>query len=239
LARIAGEIAGWLADQENARLLIGHGSGSFGHIPAKTHGTRLGVRTPEQWAGFVDVWRAAAELNQLVMSAFLEAGIQAIGFPPSAGALSEEGRIATWDITPIRSALEAGLVPVVYGDVAFDRAIGGTILSTEALFSHLATDLPPYRILIAGIEGGVWVDYPQRNELIPVIDPRSAGDRWAEIHEAEDPDVTGGMRGKVAALLALVERLPGLQVRIFGGLDPGRVGEALSGAPLGTLLASG
>lgn len=239
LARIAGEIAGWLATRPDAGLLVGHGSGSFGHVPAKIHGTRSGVRTPEEWTGFIEVWRAAADLNRLVMNALHEAGIPAIGFPPSAGALSEGGRIAAWDASPIRSALEAGLVPVVYGDAAFDRAIGGTILSTEALFSHLAADLSPARILIAGIEGGVWVDYPQRNELIPIIDPRSAGDRWAEIREAEDPDVTGGMRGKVAAMLALIERFPGLQVRIFGGLEPGSVAAALAGAPLGTLLARG
>jgi isopentenyl phosphate kinase len=237
LARIAGEIAHWLSGEETGRLLIGHGSGSFGHVPASRHATRAGVRNVGDWAGFVEVWQAAADLNRLVLAALRTAGIPVMGFPPSAAVLAEGGRIATWPAAPIGSALAAGLVPVVHGDVAFDIAIGGTILSTETLFAHLAGELNPRRILIAGVEAGVWVDYPQRSELIPNIDPIQAKERMAAIRGADDPDVTGGMRSKVGAMLELVERIPELQVRIFGGLEPGNIAGALSGEALGTLLS--
>ena len=33
-------------------LVIGHGSGSFGHYMASKYGTRKGVDGPDQWAGF-------------------------------------------------------------------------------------------------------------------------------------------------------------------------------------------
>jgi isopentenyl phosphate kinase len=233
---IASEIAEWLEGRTHPGLLIGHGSGSFGHFPASEHGTRTGVRTPDQWIGFAAVWAAAAELNHLVTTALQAAGIPAMSFPASAAAHAENGRIRTWDTGPIRAALAAGLVPVVYGDVAFDLAIGGTILSTEDLFTHLAAGFEPDRILIAGIEEGVWVDYPQRTDLIPVIDPSAPGSRWGSAGAADDPDVTGGMRGKVAAMIALVERMPRLKVRIFGGAEPGSIKAALAGAPLGTLI---
>ena len=235
--RIAGEIAGWLTDSPGRPLLIGHGSGSFGHFPAAAHGTRAGVRTPDEWMGFVEVWQAAAELNHIVIQTFQMAGIPALSFPPSAAVLADDGRIAAWEVNPIRSALAAGLVPVVYGDVAFDLRIGGTILSTETLFSHLAGELQPSRILIAGVENGVWVDYPQRSELIPVIDPGTAKDRWSGIGGSPDPDATGGMLAKVEAMLEVVDRIPGMRVRIFGGLEPGSISAALSGEALGTLLA--
>ncbi|HUF39020.1 MAG TPA: hypothetical protein VMN57_10895, partial [Anaerolineales bacterium] len=74
-------------------------------------------------------------------------------------------------------------------------------------------------------------------DLIPVIDPGLAKDRWAGIRGAEDPDVTGGMRAKVASMLNLVAENPQLKVRIFGGLEPGSIAAALTGAELGTLLA--
>jgi len=45
------------------------------------------------------------------------------------------------------------------------------------------------------------------------------------------------MRSKVGAMLELVDRIPGLQVRIFGGLEPGNIAGALSGEALGTLLS--
>lgn len=238
LDRIAGEIAGWLAGSEDQPLLLGHGSGSFGHVPASEHGTRAGVRDADGWAGFVEVWRAAADLNRLVMDALRRAGIRAVAFPPSAGAVAENGRIAGWSVEPIRAALDAGLTPVVYGDVAFDRAIGGTILSTEDLFEHLALALSPTRILVAGIEAGVWKNYPERDELIPVIARHDLRGQATGLGAAEGADVTGGMRGKVEALLALAERSPDAEVRIFGGLEPGSITRALAGDPLGTRVTS-
>lgn len=42
-----------------------------------------------------------------------------------------------------KAALRAGLVPVVHGDVAFDEELGGTVASTEEIFSFLARELAP------------------------------------------------------------------------------------------------
>lgn len=40
-----------------------------------------------------------------------------------------------------KAALKVGLVPVVHGDVAFDEELGGTIASTETIFSFLAHEM--------------------------------------------------------------------------------------------------
>ncbi|RPI33061.1 MAG: hypothetical protein EHM70_07215, partial [Chloroflexota bacterium] len=171
IARLAGEIASARRSVPMMRLVLGHGSGSFGHTPASQYGTRLGVHTPEQWQGFLEVWREAAALNRLVMDALHAAGLPAMAFAPSASVLGHDGRLASWDLGPLESALEAGLVPVVYGDVIFDRVRGGTIFSTEDLFAHLALALHPQRILLAGLEPGVWADYPACQSLIAEITP--------------------------------------------------------------------
>lgn len=47
MARTAAEIAQAYATERP--LLIGHGSGSFGHVAAQKYGTAQGVRTPEEW----------------------------------------------------------------------------------------------------------------------------------------------------------------------------------------------
>ena len=41
--RIAGEIKKYLVEHPQDSLLLGHGSGSFGHVPAAKYGTREGV----------------------------------------------------------------------------------------------------------------------------------------------------------------------------------------------------
>ncbi len=236
IQRAAKEIAAACANDPGLQLLLGHGSGSFGHFPAKHHKTREGVRIPEQWSGFIEVWRQAAALNHIVMDALQSAGLPAISFSPSAGALAQDGQVATWELQPILAAVAAGLVPVVYGDVAFDLARGGTVLSTEELFVHLVAVLKPTRILLAGDEEGVLANYGSNPQLIPEITPGSYSQFAASISGPAAPDVTGGMAGKVQSMLELVKRLPGCEVRIFSGLAPGNIEKALSGAALGTRL---
>jgi isopentenyl phosphate kinase len=127
----------------------------------------------------------------------------------------------------IKQALEAQILPVLYGDVAFDTARGGTIVSTEMLFTYLAGALPVTRILLVGEVAGVLDDDGQ------VIERISPGTEAA----AGGVDVTGGMLTKVSDMLALVKQTPGLEIRILDGTQAGRLADALLGKPvLSTLI---
>lgn len=46
------------------RVVVGHGSGSFGHVAAAKHGTIDGVSGEARWMGFCEVSDAAARLNR-------------------------------------------------------------------------------------------------------------------------------------------------------------------------------
>lgn len=237
LTGLCSEIAGVLDSAAGGlQLLLGHGSGSFGHTAASQHGTRTGVQGAEAWRGFAEVHHQAAALNRIVMEEFHRARVPAIAFPPSGAVTAREGRAARWDTRPLEGALASGLVPVVYGDVAFDEVIGGTILSTEELFQFLAPRLRPSRILLAGLEAGVWEDFPARTRLVPRITPGAYAKMGQGITGAVSVDVTGGMESKVRHMLDLVATVPGLQVRIFSAEASGDLTRALLGEPLGTLL---
>ena len=239
LARLAQEIAAARRANPGLRLLLGHGSGSFGHVPAQKYATRQGVHTGEEWQGFVEVWREAAALNRLVMDALAAADLPALSFPPSAAVTAQDGRVACWDLAPLVAALDAGLLPVVYGDVAFDTARGGTILSTEDLFTHLVPSLRPGCILLAGLEAGVWADYPACTRLVSQITPSSYLQVAEALGGSHATDVTGGMASKVRQALGWAQALPGLQVRIFSAATPGSLQAALLGEPAGTLITAG
>lgn len=236
LDRLAREIAEARAQSPSPHLVVGNGAGSFGHIPARSYGTRQGVRTPEDWRGFAEVWHEAAALNRLVTDALYTAGLPVVAFPPSASVIARDGQVLAWDLSPIRNALQAGLLPVIHGDVIFDTVRGGTILSTEDLFGHLARQLHPERILLAGMEDGVWADYPECTQLIPELTPESLAQVASALGGSSATDVTGGMASKVRQSLALVKELPGLEVLIFSGEKPGQVKSALLGATPGTIL---
>ncbi len=236
IARLAKEIAAALKATPALHLVLGHGSGSFGHVPAKKYSTRSGVRTEAEWGGFIEVWQQAQSLNRIVMDALNLAGVPVIAFPPSASVMAKNGKLHSWDLSPVKSALEANLVPVVYGDVVFDTELGGTILSTEDLFVYLAQHLNPARILLAGDEGGVYEDYIAKTNVIKEITPSNFP--AASPGEAAGADVTGGMAGKVKTMVDLVQLIPSIQVNIFSGLEGGNIQRALYGEKMGTLIVN-
>lgn len=236
LDRLAQEIGMALEGSPELRLVLGHGSGSYGHIPGKKYGTRQGVHTPEQWRGFAEVWFDASTLNRLVIEALHQAGLPAVALPPVASVIADDGQVASWNLTPLRETLRAGLLPVVFGDVVYDRTRGGTILSTEDLFAHLARELQPARLLLAGIERGVWEDFPACTRLIPEITSGNLAQVAPSLGGSTATDVTGGMASKVQQSLDLAQEVPGLEVLIFSGEENGAVREALLGEARGTLI---
>lgn len=218
IRRLAGEVRAALAQQPDLRLVIGHGSGSFGHMVAARYGTRQGVRSAEEWVGFAQVAAAAAQLNQIVTDIFNGEGLPVFSLPPSASARCESERLNYLDTGTIHAALRARLIPLVYGDVAFDSRWGGTIISTEKIFAYLSGELEPRRVLLAGSTPGVYADWPSGEIVVPLITPDNLAEVAPALAASADTDVTGGMADKVQRMLALVERQPGLSVHIFSGL---------------------
>ena len=233
---LAAQIATALHENADLRLILGHGSGSFGHTAASQFDTRRGVSGAEAWRGFAEVWYQASSLIRLVIEALRRAGLPAVTFSPAASVTAHDGKVFTWDCTPLQSALANGLLPVVHGDVVFDQVRNGTILSTEDLFVHLTVQIRPERILLAGQERGVWEDFPARQHLLEEITPGSFTQQVSGLGGAAGVDVTGGMLSKVTEMLALVEKVPDLEVLIFSGEEPGILQQALQGENPGTRL---
>jgi isopentenyl phosphate kinase len=235
--RLAREIKRAREVVPNLQLLIGHGSGSFGHQAAARYATQQGVRTAAEWRGFAEVATAAARLNRIASDALIDAGIPAMSLQPSASARCKDGELISLAFHPIEEALAHGLVPLIYGDVALDDARGGTIASTEKLFIHLARRLHPHRIVLAGSFRGV---LDGAGNVIPLITPASIDRIRPDLDGAAEVDVTGGMADKVTRMVTLARDEPQLSVHILSGAQPGNVEQALitSDVWFGTLIAA-
>jgi len=237
IKRISREISLACMNDPNIRILIGHGSGSFGHAIAAQYQTQLGEQDHNYWQGFVEVWRAARELNQIMIKALSNEDLPVLSFPPSAGVIANDRNLQSWGIRPIQTALAHGIIPVVAGDVIFDEAIGGTIFSTEELFHYLAEQLHPTRILLAGLDQGVYEDPEHPEKIIQHITPAQLNEVEPSLKGSSSADVTGGMLSKVQWMLSLVSKIPQLKVQIFSGAEPGNIQKALAGMELGTLIS--
>jgi isopentenyl phosphate kinase len=248
LKELAQEIKTVLDSNPSLLLILGHGSGSFGHVAAKKHGTRDGVKPSspppfpggegDYWKGFAEVRFQAAELNRHVMGALINAGVPAISFPPSSSMVSDNRKVIHHNVLAIRKALDVRLLPVVYGDVTFDETLGGTILSTEDVFKFLVEQFSPSRILLAGIEAGVWEDFPARTRLVEQIRLSDYEKMRTGISGSASTDVTGGMKAKVEEMLALIEKNENLNAQIFSAEEDGSLTRALQGKNVGTLLTA-
>ena len=244
LKRLAQEIAqSKIINRQSAiPLLIGHGSGSFGHTAARKYGTRAGVHDAAGWRGFAQVSVAALRLNRMVADALHEAGVPVVSVAPSASLICADGVIQHMSTVLIQTSLAQGLLPLVMGDVAIDTVRGGTIVSTEEVFAYLAQHLPVQRILLAGETAGVYARFEsQRSDdsaILEKITPANWDAIRAGIGGSRGADVTGGMASKVRDMLTLVQAHPHLSIQIFSGLMPGHVTRALAGEMMGTAIVS-
>jgi len=223
-------------DDTNEALIIGHGSGSFGHIPAKQYSTRAGVHSYEDWKGFAKVHNEATALNQIVTEIFTEAGLPVLSFVPMSSVKCTDGHITFWDVSIFEHCFQNHLIPIVFGDTVFDDIRGGTILSTEDIFLFLCNSMKdPPSIFLAGLEDGVWKDYPQNKVLTRFIPANSSND-LDYIKTSAAPDVTGGMAEKVRLMRKIIIEGKAKSALIFSGEKQENLKRALSGEIIGTMI---
>jgi len=232
IARLAAEIARTAPGlgERREQIILGHGSGSFGHVAASEHRLAEGLSSAAQLPGVAHTQERAAALHSEIIRALIQAGAAPFSIAPSSCVVMAGGRVAEVALEPLRLALERGLLPVVYGDVVMDRERGVAICSTERMLEALAERLPAIgmrvtRALWLGETDGVWDAEGKTIPRISVSDLEAPA--LGGIGAAEGTDVTGGMLHRVETALALA-RL-GVPSRIVNGLTPGALERALLG----------
>lgn len=233
MMRLSDEIALALNVDPSLRILLGHGSGSFGHFAASKVDLKAGIQSNSDWRSFADIANAAAELNHLVSDCLQSAGVPIWRFQPSASLVSDAGNVIYMNIEGIKTVLSAGIVPLVYGDVSLDKELGCAIVSTEKLFFYLASELLVQRIFLLGEVQGV---YSSNGQVIPLITPMNYDEVSNAIGGSAGVDVTGGMESKVTDMLGIVS--VDMTIRIFSGLTAGLLTSTLLGQSTpGTLIS--
>jgi isopentenyl phosphate kinase len=241
LARLIREIGRWPGSR--GHLVLAHGSGSYAHVAARETAF---LERPGDRLALARVAGAARRLDGLVVDALVAASLPAAPLPGAALVRCRDGQVVAVRSELVTGLLEAGLLPVVYGDAVPDETRGGTIASTEPLLAALAMDLKPRRIVLATDVDGVFPADPHAHPALepwPTVGPANAADVLAALGGARPgtADVTGGMASKVRLMVELAEAQPGLEVRILSGLRPDAVRAALAGEPDagGTVIRAG
>ena len=236
VTRLGEEIRSALAERP-MRLILGHGAGSFAHVPAAKYCVKEGLPAGGGWEGYAKTRLKVIELNHLVLEALALADLYPLAVQPSATALAKGGKLVSMDVKPIERLLDAGQIPMVFGDAVLDEDLGFTIVSTEGFFTYLAQPFPPKRIVMASDVDGVYTADPKvKDEAARIgrIDSTNLEEVLGTLGAGPGADVTGGMASKVKAAHDLAWQCFDSEIRIVSGLMADRVREALTGRGGGT-----
>ena len=220
-------------------LVLGHGSGSFGHDAARRYSLKGRLATSRQRRGVSVTQVRAAQLHRRVVDALLEAGAAPFSIAPSSGFLAAGGRTAIASVEPLQRALELGLLPVVYGDVVLDRRLGATVLSTETVLREIIVRLQRRtfrvrKVLWMGETDGI---YDRQGRTIAEVTARNLEEVRESIGPTRGTDVTGGMELRLEAAWEIARK--GIDSFVLDGRQPGLLKRCLSGKPVGGTLVRG
>jgi isopentenyl phosphate kinase len=210
-------------------LVLLHGAGSFGHPGAiRWHLAEAPTGSPKgaRARGAAIVSAEVRRLHLALLRVLVGAGVPAWSVPAATLAVNREGRLVRLDPEPFRSALAQGVVPVSFGDVVPDAAWGFSILSADTIAVELGRALGARRVVFVSDVDGVLTMPPGHGppKIHARVD-RAVLDALTPAPSA--PDVTGGIRGKIRAMLALDEA--GVDAALISGLRHDSLRRALEG----------
>jgi len=220
------------------KIIIVHGSGSFGHIYASKYATHKGLINRNSLLGLVKTANAAVQINRITTSSLLKSGIKVVSFAPLSLISSKRQKVQKYFLHPIEACLKLAVVPVLYGDVIMDLKQGFCIFSGEKVIEVLLMDLSrKYKIKMiiqCGVTDGV---YDRDGKTVPVITSNVFSNLKGSIKGSYAKDVTGGMLHKVKKSLEVAKKF-GVVTEIINVKKYGNLRRAILDMEVkGTLLS--
>lgn len=215
------------AQQSGKSFIVGHGAGSFAHVPAKKYQTHKGIINDDSLRGIAEVADVAAQLNRIVVKKLLEKQVNAVTVSPLSIMTAENHRLKSLCSDSVEELLKLDLLPVLYGDQIIDTKVGCTVFSTEKVLGYLAMHLKEKgyqieRIIHCGQTNGV---YDEDGKTIELINKANFDSYRRVLNGSSGTDVTGGMLHKVEETLLLARQgIPGL---IIDGIESGSLSRAV------------
>lgn len=205
-------------------VVLAHGNGSFGHTSSKKFGGKKGYKS--KW-GIAKVASDVVELNKIVMDILIEEGIPAISLRPMSMVLTSAGKIESSLFEIVEEVLNQGLMPVVCGDIIWDKKWKSTIYSGETTLNEIGIYLSKKgfkvdKVIQVGETNGI---YDDKGRTIPLINKGNWKNIEQYVFNSKRADVTGGMQHKIENSLSIAGK--NIETWIINGIMPNELTNAL------------
>jgi isopentenyl phosphate kinase len=157
-------------------------------------------------------------------------GIPAVPFTPSSFMIAKSGRLSRVMVGPIKELLDLGLVPLLGGDLVMDMDQGWRVISADQMASWIAPRIGASMIIYGTDVDGLYSSDPRTcasARLVREATCRELGSIAKSVVGSRMPDVTAGMRGKIAEAQRAARR--GVEVVIMNLTKPERLHAILGG----------
>ncbi len=210
-------------------VVLVHGAGSFGHIPAAEAGIGSRTMSPRDAPAVAATLTGVALLHAQILDLAEAAGLCPVGVPVHISAHSDGDDLLGVPVARIQRLLEDGYTPVLPGTIVRDEDLGWRVVSGDELMAILAEELDPRLALFVTDVEGVYDRHPSEPgaSLLASIDraAHSSAD-GAGRQGGHGADVTGRIHGKLNHAFNMAQATP---VLIANGTVRGRIQDVLRG----------
>lgn len=231
MRRLADEIK-----KAHKEIILIHGAGSFGHIPAEKHQLNQGFKHQSQLKGFSETHVQVRKLNNMIMESLLNEDLSVVSVPPLLAMKLKNHQTLDFNYSLFENLLQKGFLPVSFGDVVFDQELGFSICSGDLLVEILAMRYKPVQVIFVIDEDGLYTANPKTNEKAELLSHVTTAKLQEYETEADKhSDVTGGMKGKINTIKRIAGG--GIPTFLLNGNKAGRLYKTLIGEETkGTLI---
>lgn len=210
-------------------LILIHGGGSFAHPFVTGSGLTNGLRNHTQLRSVSETEFYLGQLTRIVYASLFIRGVFCVPLHPLSLVTMDDGVLDHFPLDQIREALEAGFVPLLHGDLVFDKSKGIGILSGDRIATVLGIGLGNTRVLFGCDVDGVYPRNPKTGHDGAVISEVNSQNFSEAERASRSPsrDATGGMGAKIREALSLAKA--GHECYIFNLKQRNALGKILSG----------
>ena len=214
------------------KLILIHGGGSFGHPLAKKYKVSGGLdeSIPNQILGVAETHHSMIKFNNHIVNNFLELNYPVLSIQPSCIFIKDSQVIFTNSLNVIKTALDLNILPILYGDIIFDKQGSFSIISGDQIILELCNNFTGYdisKVIFAMESNGLYIIDDSNNEDCKLVtecyaeelDSLNLADLGQKI------DVTGGIKTKLDIIKSICEsKIP---VQLINGLVEGNIYKSL------------
>lgn len=215
----------------NFDLVLIHGSGAAGHHLAKKYALHEGtLGDAKKIRAALDSQLANQLLDHIIAEIFIAQGLPIVPCHTASLVVQENKKIRSFNTDTLRAALEKNYIPLLYGEMVLDAALGMSVCSGDTLAALIAKECHAQKIFFASDIDGIFTKDPHLFKDASLIESLylHTAEKQSALSSSHNTDVTGGLLGKIRALALLADTAIET-IEIFNGFQSKRYSQALLG----------